>query len=360
MVKKILVVTKDIMEYAIYQPVVKLLREKGFLVTIVAEGLSLKEWKADGESIIGGTPLINKWDPETKIRHDINVVEVFETIKPDVVLTGLGSPINLGESFGLEANRSQIKLGYIVDVWGAEARSSAIPNFVCVPDTYSQNLVQRRYENKATCYLTGLPSWDNLKEVSFDENINQFASNFKKRILIAGQSESTTPLIEGLIKALDDSGDDYLLMPRLHPKFVDRQDLPIVDKWLRILAKAHGHVLWVPPTTSIQTLMLTATHTVSIYSNALTEAAMLYSLPISWNSDIGRKEMIKELGGIERFPLVDLGCAIEVQSAEDFNKLIPDVDTEAYVKIIDTCRKTYCNDRLATKRVVDAIVAELG
>lgn len=358
---KIVVVTKDIAEFQIYQPVVALLRERGHTVVVVAEGLSLDKWIDVGELVYKGSGVQEGVDSQTLCRSDIDADEVLKELKPDLVLTGLGAPINLGQTFGLAANALGITLGYVIDVWGAESRSSAVPNFICTLDGFGKAMIAC---NKSYCgrtihvHTTGSPAMDRLAKVQepdlpiFNSVIGEWTI-----VLFVGQDESTIPALGGLVKALNETGEPYLLIPRFHPKFANRLELRMLRN--EILASANGYVLQAPAKISTQELMKVAGYTVSIYSNALIEAAALGSLPVSWISDIGREKMAQALGGLTRFPLVDMKCAVEVETQTDFQQLLLALDPYDYEAKIRHCQSVYKCDGENTERVVQAIIAEL-
>ena len=68
--------------------------------------------------------------------------------------------------------------------------------------------------------------------------------------------------------------------------------------------------------------------------------------------------MREALGGLERFPLVDFGCAVEVQTPEEFLKVLGQ-DPDEYEAQVRRCKETYKNDGNNTERVVAAIESEL-
>jgi hypothetical protein len=337
---KILVVTRDISEYLLYSVLVAALRAHGHNVIVVAEGLSLTKWVEAGEVCVVG----------------IHPLSVLSETKPDLVLTGLGSPINLGESFGIGANEFGIKLGYIEDLWGVHTHSKALPDFVCTIDRFGQSRIQsyEPYQGKVPrVYITGSPTLDQLSDVKSPGEIFVGARN-RNIVLFVGQDESTTPVLEGLVKALNVVNDSYILIPRFHPK---RPDLSA--KWDEILAESLGFVLKMPAQITTRQIMKIARVTVSCYSTALLEAAVLGSLPVSWTSSIGRGKMREALGGIERFPLVDSGCAMEVETPEEFQEAVLGLDQAAYESKIRHCQSTFRCDGKNTERVVAAIEQEL-
>lgn len=361
----IVVVTKDIAEFMIYQPVVARLRAAGHEVSIAAEGLSLQKWLEAGEQVINGAPDPDKVDSQTLYRFDMNPGKILFSILPDMVLTGLSAPTNnLGEQFGLAASGMGITLGYVTDVWGAESRSRAVPDFICTLDSFGRKRIEVWGPYQARMphiHVTGSPAMDGLRAVKDKGAEMGICDMIQGRgvftCLLAGQDESTTPVIEGLIQALNmvDNGN-YVLIPRLHPKFMKQDEF--CTPWFKALTKAKGEVLWVGPRVTTQELIGEVDVVVSVYSNALIEAAALGSVPVSWVSDIGRQKMRENLGGLERFPLVSLACCIEVGSPEEF-LLRACADSREATDVLKRCGEVFPCDGKNTERVVAAIESEL-
>ncbi len=374
MAKKILIVTKDKMEFQMYDPVARGLESHGYEVIVVAEGLSMEMWVKSGRRILGGLPKEGDFDPNTKVRTDIGSHEALSLLKPDIVMTGLGHPIHLGEKFGLAANSARTKLGYVEDLWGVHNRSMAMPQFVCATDDYGMKQIRgctrytnallgdeydHLYQNRSPkVYVTGSPAMDALQRVVPDPEtkliIGRNYTN-SRVILIGGQDESTTPLIQGLVEA-SRKHEGWLIIPRFHPKWVsDPSKTAIRDEWITCLyqmERSH-RVLWTPPSIDMRSLMLLADEVISIYSNCLIEAVALGAVPISWTSDIGRQKMEEGLG-VTTFPSVTLGAAREVRTPEEYLSL------GSFSFGREQAREKLGLDGHATKRVVGAIMQELG
>lgn len=358
----VLIITKDNAEFQIYQPLTTLLRTRGHRVVIVAEGLSLDKWLALNEPVFGGKGEPGAFDKHL-CRSDVDVGQILENLMPDLVLTGLGAPINLSEKFGLAANQMGFKLGYVIDVWGAESRSKAVPDFICTLDTFGRDKINAwppYMGREPRIYVTGSPAMDALldvKKAGADlEVCNLFQDCNVPTVLLAGQDECTTPVVEGLVSALSKVGG--VIIPRFHPKYADRDDL--AAPWLKTLAKADCEVLWVGSRVTTQELAAEVDYVVSVFSNVLIEAAALGSIPVSWVSDIGRQKMREALGGLTRFPLVERGCAMEVSSPEEFiERVVLDDASSALGEVLHACDEHYHLDGRNTERVVAAIEAEL-
>jgi hypothetical protein len=309
---------------------------------VVAEGLSLAKWRESGETVCAFSGADSR--------------RFLTEFKPNLVLTGLASPINLGESFGLAANELGVKLGFVADIWGAEARSRAVPDFVCTLDQFGLDKILQypKYQGRVPrVYITGSPAMDRLLDVKNPGAIWDGVRDSRLVVLFVGQDESTTPALEGLVQALN-VGGEYVLIPFFHPK---RPDL--LGEWNGILARATFPVLRTPQV-SLHQAMKIAWVTMSVYSTALIEAAALGSLPVSWVSPIGRQKMREALGGLERFPLVDSGCTIEVETPEEFRQAVLDLGQTAYWAKIRHCQYQFGCDGKNTERVVAVIERELG
>ncbi len=349
MAKKVLIVTKDIGEFNVYEPVVRQMTQSGVSVVLVAEGLSLQKWKDAGYLT---------WCPEGEFA-DAEAFLQYE--EPDMVLTGLVALINLGAKFGLAANKFGIKLGYVHDLWGVNKRSPAVPDFVCVTDEYDEKLICEYgpyFHHPPRIYVTGSPAMNSLEGIRGNLLVRHILDYPRDLIsvLVLGQDESTTPMLEGLVQALDEVGN-YVLIPRFHPKFVGNVELQ--HKWFSILYGAKkGKVLFVGSEVSTRELMGSVKFTVSIYSTGLVEAAILGSLAVSWTSDIGREKMEQALG-VRRFPLVEMNCAIEVQDVGECQRLITR-DASWRGEYVSRALSKLNTDGGNTKRVVDAIMKELG
>ncbi|MEK7066168.1 MAG: hypothetical protein AAB965_01180 [Patescibacteria group bacterium] len=356
--KKILVVTKDIGGgFNTLYPVVNLLRKEGYEVTVVAEGLSLKKWMGSGEEVYGGA---GKCDASL-MRYDIEMADAFEEVRPDAVIAELGAPIHLAEVFALGANRRDIPLIFIEDLWGVSSRSKAIPRLVCSVDDFGRFMATEQYSlgGDTKVIATGNPAMDALANVRASDSLqNSLGGVYTrgKRIVVAlGQDESTTPMLEGLVEALEQEGN-YILIPRFHPKWLsDPSKAEHCNRWHSILDRAkRGSVLWLNNESTHE--ILTLSHiAVSIYSTVLVEAAILGTIPVSWMSPIGQEKMAQALGGLRKFPLVSTGAAIGVSSADEFLSLVPKHQTaKSGAQLRETTRMVPSDGR-NTERVVRAI-----
>lgn len=371
--------TKDIAEFNNYHRVADGLSKNGLRVGIIPEGLSAERWYKKGaerrtsHQLLWQPPAEEMLEQNTLMRHDLVPGLLLSFIEPDIVLTGLASPINLGEKFGLAANALGIPLGYIEDLWGVHTRSTAIPNFVCTLDAYGQSLVEKYYGGKVRSFATGAPADDALLSVEPHPEVEMVVKKTPYTVLVAGQDHSTTPLLAGLIPALEEIGN-YTIIPRFHPKWLAVSEETIAretdsekkktaerifaacNQWRAMLDSVkNGAVWWAPSHITTHQIMKSVPYTVSIYSNVLREAGILGSIPVSWTSDIGRDMMRKHLGGLEQYPLVQYDAVFEIETPKEFLDHIPLPETPWYRATRGIISQKLRCDGKNTERVVQVI-----
>ena len=132
----------------------------------------------------------------------------------------------------------------------------------------------------------------------------------------------------------------------------------MVQEWKNLINQmAINHLVrWTDSSVNTQSLILSATEVVSIYSNLLTEAVVLGRLAVSWNSEVGRVCMRKSFG-LESFPLCRFGAVYEVWTPEDYAAKVPPVGTGAYQTAVTQAQKVVLSDGRNTERVAEAILS---
>lgn len=370
---KITVVTKDPIEFYLYHDVVDALELQGHEVTVVAEGLSMQMWIHCGRQIFSGFPCVGDFDSKTLIRWDIHVAATLEYLKPDLILTGLGSPINLGEKFGLEANRCRTLLGVIEDLWGVHGRLIAIPDFICTTDLFGQQMIANTAKERGGKYcdtkihITGSPAMDILKTIQPDVGIQKLLKELSpdRVILVAGQDESTTPMLEMLLGASTFALKPWVILPRFHPKWTnDPSKAEFAEKWKSILAQMEGlghKIVDTSGVDDIRTLMPLAHCVLSCFSNALIEAVGLNTLSISVMSPVGLLKMRESFKApdLKEFPFVTLGAGLQAKSPAELYRLI-ELSKMDHTVPLHTARGKLGLDGVATNRAVRAIYSHLN
>ena len=375
-----LVVTAMIGDANVFIPVADRLKG-GVDFFVVAEGLSPARWTQAGYSIIGGEPKEGRFDPNTKIRFDIDPEQVLREVRPDVVMTGLAEPNHLTKLFALEANKQDIALIFVEDIWGVHKRSEARPAAICTLDGFGEHMALKHYDpdhdrlvgerdpvsgyfndlpaSKAPpIYITGSPAMDSLQSVQPHPQVEKLIRGRGMSVLFLGQDESTTPALEGLVEALR-GVDDSVLIPRFHPKWMaDPSKAEHRARWENALLgiKDQSRVLWsMPPEAKAEQVIRSVDVVVSIYSTGLLQAAMMGKCAVSWNSLVGRKKMLEGIG-LEHFPLTQSGAAIEVWSPGDFASKVPLPGSPEHSKFVTAAQQKVGGDCKSTDRVAKVVL----
>mgnify|MGYP001583626682 CR=1 FL=1 len=382
----LLMVTKDAAMFNNFKPVADALCKKNVQFSVVAEGVSMKMWQDAGYQIYGGLPQGGTYDPNTLIRHDINPEYVLEELRPQCVFVGLSRPLSLEEKFALAVENhnsfpgaKRIYLGYIEDLWAAHMRTRANLDFICALDKFGAEHV-RKLRPSTKVFITGTPSTDFLVQIQPNSAVGSMVGEFSHAVLLLGQDESTTPMIEGLLAALESRGD-YILIPRFHPKRLlvseatiaaerDQQKREEAQKlltnfnyWRGLLSGVkRGCVLWVGMEVATMHELMLSSHVVVSTSSTTTlrDAAILNRVAVWWYSDLGVESLKKESRGeVDRYPLVNEGCIVEVATPQEYLDSVPAYGSEKYRKIQEVQRRKLGGGG-ATEKVVDAIMSYLA
>ncbi len=151
---KVLFVTRDLKPGKIGVRIAKVLQAQGAEIRVVAEGLSLAEWKGAGfdNCIVAEGPI------GTKEPWDISPKDIFYNVRPDVVVCGLSSPIRSEAWFAAGAKNSEcsggVPLVYLDDNWGAVYRCETQADLVLTIDALEVRLIEGNpaYKGHASRY----------------------------------------------------------------------------------------------------------------------------------------------------------------------------------------------------------------
>lgn len=298
-------VTKDIGGFMVARPLADTMSISGYSIEVIAEGKSLPLWEESGYTIL-------LRDCELSIDRAITILK---NERPDVVVATLGSPINLEDIFSKAANILRIPLVWFPDVWGAERRSSATPDVLLSFDKIEQEIVQSqpRFANTKVA-VVGHPLVDQLKSqpdcVAIQE-IESLKNSGKTVILIAGQGEYTTDMIDFVCESVKNSNGSFAVIPRFHPKYKDSKP-EWIAKWNERLATLpEGIVVNLDPKIKTDHIAMLADITVSSFSTTLTCAALARKIPISVSTPATREAMVKSTG-LDYYPPTRVGAAVLV------------------------------------------------
>jgi hypothetical protein len=330
--KKLLFVAKDMGSANVTCPLARICIERGHEVTTVLEGLAAGIYeKADILPYFKGT--VNYIDEP----FNINAEAVLRKVKPDGVVVGLGSPINLEQSFGSAANALGIPLIECVDFWNGTNRSSAQPQVVLSIDEVDAKLSLRRHPS-AKVYIVGNPGVPQFGAVKPASEVDRLREEFDKVYTYIGGSERTGDEIEFLVKCLHKTGGNWCLVPRFHPKhakreYPSRKGITYGYVWADMLVTSLGNriIVYLPEVKSTESVVVASNGTFSSWSTLLTTSAQAGKVTASLWVPSARKEL-KELTELDQVPLVDLGCCHSLVEVTDLSGLTPP-DSESIAKL---------------------------
>lgn len=320
--KSLVFVTKDIGGFRVVRPIADTLKEQGRKIIVIAEGKSLPLWQeADYSPIVIGEA--------TSVEE---AIIVLQNEGPEAVFATLGSPINLEDKFSQAANQLKIPLVWFPDVWGAETRSRAVPDVLLAFDDVERTIVATNPRFTRThIEVVGHPLADEMSEHPSESAIRvigELKKSGKTVILIAGQGEYTTDMIEFVQKSvMYHSIGAFVVIPRFHPKHKDEKP-EWVTKWNERLAQLpEGSVVEVDKAVKTDDLARLADITVSSFSTTLIYAALAGKIPISVATPAARTAMMKSTG-FDHYPPARIGATIEMispmsLSVEGLRKYVP-------------------------------------
>ncbi len=249
---KILFAAKDNGCSSVTEQVAVLAREDGHGIPTALEGLAMARYEALGFPVreapnFAGCVDFRVPTPEERERgaDTFDAAEYLERVNPDIIVTGLGSPINIQRHIAAVATRRKIPLVVCEDFWakspGHLNPKLVSPYRILTVDEYSVALNKRAFPN-ARQYIVGNPG---VKDVAVPDEVlrqmNALRAEFGKVYVYAGAGpDSTTAELDLLLKCLKKTPEDWCLVPRFHPKYEKLQmpgmEKPYGELWRKYLA----------------------------------------------------------------------------------------------------------------------------
>ncbi len=314
--KKILLVTKDIMAFRSLYPVAEFLKSHGFKfkVSIAAEGKSIKLWKeARYDLVYEGDEDPKYWKlPESE-------AEALIFRGSDGILIGLSNPINLESQIAHFAKRYHIPLGVISDTWGTINRlteKGEAPDYIFTLDSFDAGLCATKFPD-AHISVIG----DITRKITPPENVSRVCDKIQKTgknlILIAGQNPEYTDDVVRIIRdsvALEPENCSVVI--RLHPKFSGLpEEKPILDL---IENFPEGTVIKIDGSTD--EIASCARIVVGVFTTTLRIASMAHRTAISVVTPKTIAGM-KKSTGLSQYPLVMTGNCLEISEPTLLSKI---------------------------------------
>lgn len=309
---KVLFVTRDKKPGMIATRIARVLQAESAAIRVVAEGLSVAEWNGAGfdNCLVAEGPL------DIKTPWDINPDEMLKMINPDVLVTGLSSPIRMEERFVKAMAMTNLNKPVVAldDNWGAIHRCKHSVDLVLTIDELGKKLVSQclayahhNYKVEIIGDLSATAAQEPIPQATIDA-FNKAKGDAEYAFILASQKwpESGDIVEIGLAScALSlKAGARLVVIPRFHPgaKPEDR------ERWNQMVAQFSEEfpdAVKILGDQSINTdhLATLADGVFAATGSALRAAAYAGKISLCiWTSRIAKKLLFE--CGIERHPLV--------------------------------------------------------
>lgn len=315
MSKRVLIVTKDAGGFNVAKPVYDALVAAGNDVRVIAEGVAAERWADAGvELVFRGTKNF-KEQP-----FSCNVIARLKEILPDVVVVTMGAPINLEDAFATAANTLGIPLVIIEDIWASFTRTTAKPDIVFTLDEFGRKLLTEDERTKnARILVSGNPAVQHLAiPDDLRERMEELRFRYGRLVLFCGEGDGTADLLRVALGTLQKSTEDFVLIPRFHPKYVDNPSYRIqwnalLDVFSSSRYMTESRVLRLDDVKNTDALAALCDVNMSGVSTTLIHAARNGRLAVAITTDYCQSLYQPHVNGkYQRFPGIDMGYAMEL------------------------------------------------
>ena len=333
--KKVLFVTRDKKPGMIAVRIAKVLQAQGAEIRVVAEVLSVAEWKSAGFD----NCIVAEGPADIKEPWGISAPTVLSDVRPSVTVVGLSSPIRSEAWFAsaVQPQKSRtlfpgIPLVVLDDNWGATHRLSHQANLVLTCDELGKRLVSQNpayahhdYKVEIIGDLSATAASEQIPQATIDA-FNAAKGDADYAFILASQKwpESDDIIQIGLEScALSlKSGARIVVIPRFHPgaKPEDR------ERWNQKVVRfseEFPNAVKILGDSSINTdhLATLADGVFAATGSALRAAAFAGKIPLCvWTPALAEK--LKAESGMEHHPLVAGDAAAELIMSGDIAALI--------------------------------------
>ena len=213
---------------SVTEEVAVLAREDGHQVFTALEGLAMVRYENLGFPI--GTPpnwrgMMNFNSPtdDDKKLPPFDAAAFLNKTQPDIIVTGLGSPINIQRQIAEEATRRGIPLVVCEDFWskipGHLDAAKVKPALILTVDDYSIALNRKAFPGVGQ-RVVGNPG---AKEVPVPSEVEAQVKKIRDEgfdtiYVFAGGGASATNELALLLQCLEKTPGNYCIVPRFHPK----------------------------------------------------------------------------------------------------------------------------------------------
>lgn len=332
---RILFVAKDNGCASVTERIAVLAREKGHHVFIFAEGLAMQRFR-DLNFTLHFAGEVDFIDTPFPFRAEIEL----DDISPDIVVSGLGNPINIQRYVVEEASRRRITLVVCEDFWAKSVshldRDKVNPEMILVVDDYSRSLVEKAFPS-ARVHVVGYPGAYKLEtSENVQARMDELRRVFGEIYVYVGGGPCTTSELIFLVKCFAKMPAGCLV-PRFNPKYENRM-VPGTKKtygslWRKILETIGDRVVYMDaPKTDL--VVVSADVVISGFSTLLVTALWngitTVCIQIPETFQLFKEENMH----LTEIPQITLGLASKVTKPTDLSRFVGIYNKEARFKLM--------------------------
>ena len=304
------------------------------------------------------------------------IADMFTATPPELLITDMSSDGGLGRLLVKSVAARTIA---IQDFWGArlniEFKDELYwPDYILVPDAVGKELVLGSWKGyrEEDVRITGWIAFDNLASMNQPALREKLRGRFELKenwpvVVFVGQIDGTAGTFEETVQALNLIGRPVYLLPRWHPR-VQKDGPAEHEACLKLMGELRaGRIIDtnnVPYAEFPSDEIVAASDVVTgMFSTDLAKAAQLKKEVISvLYPELGLARF-KSLTKLEKFPLVELGCAVMAQNQDELKYYLRHaIDSESAFPGLDCGpdqEKHFPCDGMSAKRAMKEIISIL-
>lgn len=353
---RLLFATKDVGGSQVAEPIARVAKACGHMPIIIAEGLSVQEWKAKGWGpIFEGTKDFKREPFEFDHRLAI------ELARPDVVVVTYGSPPNIEAKLAHTAAELKVPLVGIEDSWGVSRRINPYIFDLILTEEFGARVIAELSPGiKARVVETGsIFISDMLHNPVPQEIVKIFRSVCRSRrvILVAGNDHDTQHFLHWTLASAGISSVEVLVIVRYHPRTrgtAKDKEMWTLQQKLYAALKGERAITMLPEIADTRFIARLADATISNYSTLFKASAVGSHIPVRISSPVCDAELLSE-SGLPFHPMVRVGEK-KIGAALEFDWERPvDLYDEVFSRRNDVCKAQRANFKFSTTVAEDAV-----
>jgi len=349
-VARILFVAKDNGCASVTEQVAVLAREGGHVVAVAAEGLAMARFEKLGFNLrfmdnYRGMVDFRAPTEEEKGMH-FNAVRYIDCVKPDIVVTGVGSPINIQSALAEAATHREIPLVICEDFWskspGHFDATKVRPTMILTVDNYSIELNKQTFPH-VPMHVVGNPG---VKDVDVPSTVQTEVEALRNKegfdgvcVFAGGGPESILAELRLLMGCFEKTPGKWCVIPGFHPKYnklkLEGMSKPYGEIWREYLLPFSDCVRYVKATTD--QLAMCADLVASGFSTIMSTAVSRGVPAVCLNTTETMSLLLEHGKHYTEIPQVALDIVSEVKEPRDisFALTLPPPETIAEITQYD-------------------------